>query len=175
MNKSLLSVAVITGALVSCAEQSSEQQTKKIDKEPIIKKSDFIATEVRNVAKIKKNDEKNIETKALVSNARSTSINGEKFKLFASKNIQGSKVFNVLMQQYGTLKGGIIVVVKGDILKSDSFEQFTLTKIAKNTFRLIPDKGLDLVVEYKKLSEMLKLEVVELEIDYSPINNRAAN
>jgi len=174
MNKQLLIVAMFSLVLSSCAEHSGEEALEKTAGEMRAKQT--LATtekEVKNaeqVIEIKNNGAIKQPAKTLANPTRTASINGDKFKLFSPKNIQGSKVFNVAIQQYGTLSGGIVIVATPEQLTSVDLSQYHVQAIAKNTHRLTPPTDVDLVNEYKKLVARQAFSVVELAIDYSPSN-----
>lgn len=105
------------------------------------------------------------------NNARNIRLNNEKFKLLSPNVTQGAKVYNILMKEFGIIKGSIIVVT------IDSALPLTIkgSKIAKQTYRLYPTKKSSLYEFYKEFDKDPKYSTVELEIDYSPINTAPAS
>ncbi|NQZ80502.1 MAG: hypothetical protein HRT52_05745 [Colwellia sp.] len=104
----------------------------------------------------------------------SITLNGEKFILNSAQFGKGSKVYNKQMGEYGLIKG-TIVVVGIDKVSADEllYPLVKVIQIAKNTFRLIPEKAVELMPFYKELIKSKLFSVVEMEIDYSPINESA--
>jgi len=116
-------------------------------------------------------DIKNDNNKNL-NQVRSVSINGEKFRTTTWPVIKGSTVYNVLMKEKGRIKGTFVVVLtEGKALSASINDSFTINKIAKNTFNLLPNnrKILDMMQEYKRLLQE-GFHIVEMEVDYSPID-----
>ena len=69
------------------------------------------------------------------------------------------------MSESGKIKGSIVVVVKqGETLE---IPLKSTTKIAKNTFRLIPAQSDDLMTVYKTLLSNKSITIVELEVVYN--------
>jgi len=101
-------------------------------------------------------------------------LNGEKFTLHSASFGKGSKVFNMQMGEYGLIKGDIVVVSIEKInAKSIQYPATQIRQIAKNTFRLSPDKAVELMPFYKELIKSKRFRMVEIEIDYSPIKELA--
>ncbi|MFT5758237.1 MAG: hypothetical protein ACI9LM_002976 [Alteromonadaceae bacterium] len=108
------------------------------------------------------------------SHKRSMILNGEKFTLHAASFNQGSKVYNIQMREYGLVKGSIVVVSTQPMHVDELRSPMTkVVKIAKNTFRLTPEKTVELISFYKDLITSKRFSVVEMEIDYSPIKTTA--
>jgi len=121
---------------------------------------------LKKLKEIKNNNNKNL------NQARSVSINGEKFRTTTWPVIKGSTVYNVLMKEKGKIKGTFVVVLtQGKALSDTIRESYTIKKIAKNTFKLGPNnrKILDMMQEYKSLMKE-SFHIVEMEVDYSPID-----
>jgi len=121
---------------------------------------------LRKLELIKNDKNKNL------NQARSISINGEKFRTTVWPVIKGSTVYNVLMKEEGKLKGTFVVVLApGKELSASIRESYTIKKIAKNTFKLLPNNRriVDLMQEYKRLLQE-NFHIIEMEIDYSPID-----
>lgn len=110
------------------------------------------------------------------SNRRSVSINKEKFTTVERELAHGSKVYNVSMREYGTLKSTVVIV--GNVAKDKLTSHYgaqTVVKIAKDTYRLSPNAGLTVYEFYNGLLELKELTTVELEIDYSGSSIPTAN
>jgi len=121
---------------------------------------------LKKLKEIKNDNNKNL------NQARSVSINGEKFRTTTWPVIKGSTVYNVLMKEKGRIKGTFVVVLtEGKALSASINDSFTINKIAKNTFNLLPNnrKILDMMQEYKRLLQE-GFHIVEMEVDYSPID-----
>ena len=97
-------------------------------------------------------------------------LNGGKFTLHSARFGKGSKVYNMQMGGYGLIKGDIVVVSIEKIKAKDiQYSATQVRQIAKNTFRLSPDKTVELMPFYKTIIKSKRFSVVEMEIDYSPI------
>jgi len=93
-------------------------------------------------------------------------LNNQKFKLLTQEVMIAGRVFNLSTQEKGIIKGSIVVVTKS----FTSIPAVSSKKIAKDTFRLTPDDKKALHQLYKNLIKDEKYNIVELEIDYSPIS-----
>ena len=102
---------------------------------------------------------------------QSISLNGNKFTLVDGKLEQGAQVYNTLMNEYGTIKGSLVLVLSDEGVFNKSYFK-TVKKIAKKTFRVWPTKKDDLYLVYQDLTRNANFSVVELEVDYSPISKQ---
>lgn len=103
--------------------------------------------------------------------SQTISINDTKFKLVGDKFAQGEQVYNTVMNEYGTIKGSLVLVLsdKGVFNKSH-FKK--VNKIADKTYRVWPAEKDDFHFFYQKLTNNSNFSVVELEVDYTPISKR---
>jgi hypothetical protein len=180
--------------LLSCTNEQSKtpknednslnSEEKLILSETAEKDVDFIAKTPRGnepEAAVKElvtpeQDKRNKLAKLLKGREHTSSINlnGEKFTLHSPQFGKGAKVYNVQMKEYGLIKGSI-VVVSVDKVNADelSYPSVKVLKIAKNTFRLIPEKSVELMSFYNILNESKSFSMIEMEVDYSPIKESA--
>jgi hypothetical protein len=101
--------------------------------------------------------------------ARKTKVklNGEIFNAESRNLYKGARVFNVLMSEFGLLKGTFVVVTRADTAECN-LEHYQSKLIAKNTFRLTPiATDSSLVYLYQQLKKEGRFSVVEIEVDYS--------
>jgi len=153
----------LSALLVSCSQSEREEVSKNeaAESKPLILEN----VPHQDKSKIKRELEKNRE-KPVLSHKRTISLNGEKY-LFEDEKLQkGSQVRNIHMSEKGRIKGTFVVITKTGKVAGISFK--SKTKIAKDTFRLIPMKNDDLLDIYKTLLADKSLIRVEIEIDYSP-------
>ncbi|WP_206486466.1 hypothetical protein [Thalassotalea sp. G2M2-11] len=96
-------------------------------------------------------------------------INGEKYIAETAQLTKGSKVFNLLMREYGTIKGSVVVVTNA--LNQTSLKQHfnlaSVVEIAKHTYRLYPKDDAKVYSLYQSLVSDNVIERSELEIDFS--------
>jgi hypothetical protein len=105
---------------------------------------------------------------------RSIMLNGEKFTLHSDTFGKGSKVYNRQIKEYGLIKGSIVVVSRKPTYAKDlQYPMVEVVEIAKNTFRLRPEKTVELMLFYKNLIRSKRFSVVEMQVDYSQIKERA--
>jgi len=156
----------------------TNEKIEEVDDVPLKELPNEIVSTQEITSKQKKSLKTDVEQKkiALISEEirkntqlKSVSINGEKFTTQENKIIAGSEVFNLLMGEYGKVKGSIVIVSR-NINKDEMKFRYSLSSvigIAKNTFRIIPLENEALFTLYKTLSLEQEMETVELEIDYS--------
>ncbi|MGB1198250.1 MAG: hypothetical protein ACPG46_04330 [Thalassotalea sp.] len=102
-----------------------------------------------------------------IANEQTISLNGTKFKLLADKFEKNAQVLNLNMNEFGTVKGSFVVVLKENkTLIEENFSQ--IENIEKNTYRVWPLASSDLFTDYKVLSNNKDYSAVEVDIDYSP-------
>ena len=149
---------------VSCSQSEPENVSKNdgVD-ERTIKSNNEVYIEKSKITALK-GIEKNIE-KPTSLGKKTISFNGEKYIFDGKKLRKGSKVRNINMSESGRIKGSIVVVVKADETLDVPFK--SKTKIAKNTYRLIPAQTDDLMIVYKELMSNKSITIVELEVIYS--------
>jgi len=173
MHIKLLLVITALLSIIACSDstQQNTDESAKESNELSVETSKPSGLDVNNnTVKIAKGELSKREIKKAKDQqiARSLLINGEKFRLLSGVLKKGAKVLNINMHEYGTVKGGIVVVVKSDYAFEDKrFTQVEVSKIANKTFRLIHEKDNELMNFYQRLTRMTQFDVVELEIDYS--------
>lgn len=93
-------------------------------------------------------------------------LNGTKFKLINNKFEPSMQIYNISLHEFGMIKGSFVLVVSntGSIDKSRFKE---VTKIADKTFRVWFTNDVELLSEYKKLSQDANFSAVEVDIDYT--------
>jgi hypothetical protein len=96
-------------------------------------------------------------------------INKEKFKLLSATLVKGAKVFNLLMSQYGLVKGSFVVIINNSGSLSSFSHTKIVNKIADSTYRLTPESDVDLQEYYHSLLNSESFKRVEMEIDYSGV------
>ncbi len=96
-------------------------------------------------------------------------INGEKFKLLQNTFAKDAMVVNLSMAETGRIKGTFVVVTHSKQQLNHHANTLIVSKIAKNTFRLVPQPSVNLSDYYQVLRADTSFSVVELEIDYSPV------
>ncbi|RTR35010.1 hypothetical protein [Shewanella atlantica] len=97
-------------------------------------------------------------------------LNDMKFTSNADVLIKGSPVSSLIMSEGGVLKGSFVIITTKEAgqLSSD----YRVNKIAKNTYRLTPLKAqANLYALYLNLLNNDNFSRVEIEIDYSPLDN----
>tara|TARA_R110001592_G_scaffold55647_3_gene169902 strand:+ start:7891 stop:8418 length:528 start_codon:yes stop_codon:yes gene_type:complete len=169
-DKLLILAFCLSALLVSCSQSEHEEvpESKSFDEKPL-KSDDNAYIDESKITAIKK-VEKNTERAALVGK-RTISFNGEKYLFDEKKLRKGSKVRNIYMSETGTIKGTFVVVAKAGEILDLSFK--SKTKIAKDTFRLIPAQADDLMTIYNELLLNKSIAIVELEVMYSGGNGGA--
>ena len=169
-DKLLILAFCLSALLVSCSQSEHEEvpESKSFDEKPL-KSDDNAYIDKSKITAIKK-VEKNIEQPALLGK-RTISFNGEKYLFDGEKLRKGSKVRNINMSESGRIKGSIVVVAKAGEILDLSFK--SKTKIAKDTFRLIPAQADDLMTIYNELLLNKSIAIVELEVMYSGRNGGA--
>jgi len=180
MIKNLPIALTILVSLSACSDTAQTSESKSVSKvsEVKVEKASTIKPTVTTPITEKEKIIKQLEliTKSkneTLAQKRSISINGDKFRTSAWPVIKGATVYNVLMNEQGKVKGSFVVVLASDNELSTQVKQdYSAKKLAENTFKLIPKniKNLDMMQAYKRLIGE-SFEVLEMEIDYSPIKN----
>lgn len=165
-NKIIIVGFLLSTLVVSC----SQSEPKKVSANKNLAVKQVESVDETSVGKSKLDGQKKVEKKkehTALLGKRTVSFNGEKYLFDGRKLQQGSKVRGIHMSESGRVKGSIVVVVKEGKILDISFMNFkSKTKIAKNTFRLIPNQTDDLLTVYKKLSSNNSISIAELEIVY---------
>jgi hypothetical protein len=103
----------------------------------------------------------------LSSSKTKVKLNGEIFHAQSRNLFKGDRVFNVLMSEFGVLKGTFVVVTQADAATCN-LDNYQSKLIAKNTCRLTPmATDSSLVDLYTQLKKVERFSVVEIEVDYS--------
>ena len=163
-NKSLVVGFCLSALAVSCSqsEPDKESERKKSDGK-LIESAD--ETYIDTNKRVTKNGlKKNIEQLSVLGK-KTISFNGGKYLFDGKKLRKGSQVRHVNMSESGRVKGSFVVVTKAGGTLGVSFK--SKTKIAKNTFRIIPAQTDDLMTVYKELLSNQSITLVELEVVYS--------
>jgi len=171
-NNRVLVVGFCLSALVASCSQSEHQEvseSKNTDEKLL--QSDKETHSDKSKRATKEELGKNKERPILLGK-RTISFNGEKYLFEGEKLQKGSQVRNIHMSEKGTVKGTFVVVAKAGEILDLSFK--SKTKIAKDTFRLIPAKTDDLMPIYNALILNKSIARVELEIVYSGKQNDKA-
>lgn len=168
-NNKIFLVGFCLGALaISCSQSESEQIPKKKNTdEPLL--TSVNENDKLKLATIKTVDKKVVQPR--LSGKRTIAFNGEKYLYDGGKLRKDSRVRNIHMSEYGTVKGTFVVVVKTGKTLDLAFKR--KTKIAKDTFRITPGKVDDLMTIYHELLLNEALAIVELEVGYSRKNSKA--
>jgi hypothetical protein len=153
--------------VVSCSQSEQEKIEYKQVETKELNSSNKVYLDKNPAMKIE-GIEKNIEQAKLVDHNLSNktlSFNGEKY-LYDGKNLRkGSEVRNIYMSEKGRVKGTFVIVAKAEKILTIAVK--SQTKIAKNTFRLVPQQTDDLMTFYHQLLLNKSIVSVELEVDYS--------
>lgn len=164
-NNNVLIVGFFLSVLiVSCSQSAIEEVSDNKSYEEKRLKSANETHIDKNTSATKKELEKNKDRPTLFGN-RTVSFNGEKYLVDGAKLRKGSQVRNIHMSEKGRIKGTFVVVLKAGETLDISFK--SMTKIAKDTFRLIPAQTDDLMAIYNELLLNKSIARVELEIVYS--------
>ena len=168
MKLKLLSIIVVSIFLLGC-NNSSDNDNSVVHEE--LKET----TVKENKKEMLKNDVGSHSPIALIERTNkmsaSISLNGVKFKLVDKKFEQGAQVYNLSINEFGTIKGSfILVVINEENFNKNSFSK--VVKIAHKTFRVWPLKEIDLRSSYRELISDSNLSTVEAEVDYTPISKR---
>ncbi len=110
--------------------------------------------------------------KPSLSGKTTISVNGDKYIVEGGKLRKGSRVQSIHMSEYGTVTGAFVVVAKPGKIPNLSFKR--KTKIAKDTFRVVPTKTDDLMTIYHELLLNESISIVEMEISYHGKKSDAA-
>lgn len=160
----ILVVGFCLGALaVSCsqAEHKDPSENKTSDKK-LLESVNKAYIDKNKVVESKRNE--NVDRPALLGK-KMVSFNGEKYLFNGEKLRKGSQVRSIHMSEIGTVKGTFVVVAKTDEILDVPFKN--KTKIAKDTFRLIPAKTDDVMAIYNELLLNESIVRVELEVVYN--------
>lgn len=157
MKHQLILTLIFISLLSACNSKADEEsgQIDNVEKTSIKQHNNDVEFPIQPIKKKLTNT---------VQKGKSIWINKQKFKLLSDEIMKGAKVYNLSIKQVGVIKGTIVVVTKS------STSLVNAKKIAKNTFRLIPNKEETLHDLYKNLIKHKEYKTIELEIDYSPIS-----
>ena len=157
-------------------ELIAEKQYGSAEQKPVVaKKKDDLSLTVQD--KIIKEDKKGFNKKVLdwreLKKYNNIVINKQKFELKSSELIKGAEVFNLLMSEPGIVKGTFVVIASNapQLTHFDKTER--IIKIAKSTYRMTPEEGVDFLGYYKSLLATKQFLKVEMEIDYSGATRRS--
>ena len=177
MKKSLVFIcfSTLTFALVGCQQDSSN---KEDDQQTSVDQTNVSVPSETTQSQVKKDDNDNkaklLPIKKLgETKANSYTINGEKFTAKTENFWQGEKVYNLAINQVGTIKGSIVIIVDKEANLSNEIKLLgEVSKIAQDTYRIkLPAKS-NVLAMYHKVSKMKFINRTEMEIDYTPISHR---
>ena len=161
---SLLACSQVDKKSSSAAVTTTEQVTK-VEVESSPTQQEVVAS--KKQLKLKENENLPLVRK------RTLTINGEKFEVNSAVLTKNSMLLNLSMKEKGRAKGSFVVITQADTaLNIKGLKLKYSNKIAKDTFRLVPVQGENLLVIYQQLLADKSLTRVELEIDYSPANKK---
>lgn len=99
------------------------------------------------------------------------SINNEKITTASGLFFAGKTVHNLNVNQDGVIKGSLVVVlVENTRLTKEIMRLGKVKKIAKDTYQITLAAQQDLFAPYQRLKKIPEVKIVEMEIDYSPVN-----
>lgn len=168
-DKTLIIGFCLCALAVSCSQSESEKIPENKNTEQALTTS--VNKNDNNRRATIKEVEKSVEKPVLLGK-RTIAFNGEKYIYEGEKLRKGSRVRNIHMSEYGTVKGTFVVVAKAGKTLDLAFKR--KTKIAKDTYRLMPSKTDDLMTIYNELLLNDSIAIVELEIGYSSKKSGAA-
>jgi hypothetical protein len=166
MKRSILLLLLSVSACHSDTNDTSISNSEPLtSKEEVI--LDKVEMEPEESQKIQFKGLNALQGNELLEKKTSFKLNDEKFTAEKSVLQKGDRVYNLLMSEFGVLKGTYVVVTRADTAECH-LENYLSKLIAKNTFRLTPiATDSSLVDLYKQLKKVEGFSVVEIEIDYS--------
>lgn len=178
MIKNLTIALTILVSLSACSDNIQTSESQSIEKASEVKESASAeAIPIKGITEkeklIKQLELIKKSKNDVITQKRSVSINGEKFRTSSWPVIKGATVYNLLMNEQGKVKGSFVVVLASSNELSEQIKQdYSVKKLAESTFRLISKniKNLDMMQAYKRLMGE-NFEILEMEIDYTPIKN----
>ncbi|KGJ99329.1 hypothetical protein [Thalassotalea sp. ND16A] len=166
MVKKIATLLALTIAISACSEmtESNDESTSSADNTQTQKTVNSATEITAHPAKDK------TEPSLAIDKPRSVTINNKKFQ--ANSIIQpGARVLNLLMGEFGRVKGSFVVTTKEQMLvDSDNSLLATINVIAANTYRITPQKKTNFMEFYQQLQNDKRFRLVEMEIDYSPVS-----
>ncbi|WP_462159585.1 hypothetical protein [Pseudoalteromonas sp. GB56] len=102
------------------------------------------------------------------TNIHTLDNNGDKIRWEKSELRKGVKIFNLTMQEFGVVTGEIVVVSK-QLPIEELKQQYIVRQQQGASYTLVLKSESDLALALKRLRAMPQIQVVELQIDYSPI------
>ncbi|MBL4910447.1 MAG: hypothetical protein JKX78_10610 [Alteromonadaceae bacterium] len=146
------------------------------------KQSNIVAIQTNpmkpTIKELKKSRLKDNKKKRISSNLRGSKldvflINNEKFTSKSTRFAQGERLYNLTINQFGTIKGSIVIVLNESVEMSAKVKQLgEVSKIASDTYRIKLPINSNVLAIYQQLKKTFKIKIVEMEIDYTPKNNR---
>lgn len=102
-------------------------------------------------------------------------INGSKFEAPAKTLSKGDVVTDLSMYEKAKVTGDLVVVTSDENFDIGVFKpSYKVRSIAKATFRLTPIQSSNLLLDYKKLKQLPGVKQVEVQLDYSPVDDGKA-
>jgi len=170
-NKSLVVGFCLSALLVSCSHSAHEEVLENNSLDEGFFKSGSKTHIEKNKQATRESLGRNKEQSTLLGK-RTLSFNGEKYLFDGEKLRKGSQVRNIYMSEKGMVKGTFVIVAKAGEIPDISFKR--MTKIAKDTFRIIPIYTDDLMLIYNEFLLNESIVRVELEIVYGGKSSNTA-
>ncbi|RZF90288.1 hypothetical protein EXT42_17705 [Pseudoalteromonas sp. CO302Y] len=104
------------------------------------------------------------------TNSRSVNNNGEKLTYNSEQLVKGTIVFNHANSEQGTVTGTVFITLKTEEASLALLDTYKLKKVAEHTYSFFVDKGTDLKVVKTELEKYPEVGIVEIAVDYTPIN-----
>jgi hypothetical protein len=96
-------------------------------------------------------------------------INNERFSTKTALFNKGQALYNLNVNQSGTIKGSVVVVLVNSAVLSKALAQLgEVNRIAKDTYRINFSAQQNVLRMYQRIKKMPSINVVEMEIDYTP-------
>lgn len=170
MKKTIILISSIC-LVIACNKQVDSNQSN--DKTTINEEKKEVQTQKSHTLKeaIVKNKEELLANKVSIGKGtkRSLFINGEKLIVHGTTLKKGTKVYSASIRQTGVVKGGVVVVTQQLTANqiSAKYKINSVTEIADNTFKLVPEASEELYHFYRMLNDSEFIKQVELEVEYS--------
>jgi hypothetical protein len=165
-----IGVSVMLMSILACTDDNKKEQNK------IKAKQQIQDVQLKNIDKAEiKKSLISLKNKDLKANKEVTNplnkirINNEFFSSPTGILKKGEKIFNRNVNQMGIIKGSIVIVVnEGEQPNQNIKNMGQITKIAKDTYRIMLEDNVDVLAIYNKLEKLDIVKVAEFEVDYTP-------
>lgn len=102
-------------------------------------------------------------------------MNGGKFEATKTTLVKGDIVTDLTMFEKARVTGDLVVVTDQDTFDQSVIkDSYTVRNIAKATYQLTPKSSENLLLNYKLLRQLTGVKRVEVQLDYSPIEDGKA-